>query len=221
MSTYFLATLCGLALGGLLGFAVGMAAGTTYSSIAGADSGAGAMQGFFFVGPFGLVAGFLLGTGIFLRLNSGPKALTTGLLWGGGVVAVLGLIAFLIPVIRSANARSPRVPFELQLEFEVAADSLKDDQDRNPFHWGYAGESSEEKANWPFYEEKCSGGYCVLTCAIFMSDNPTRRLALFAHNGRTQSFPISQSGRINAETQWAHWQSGDQVRFRWMIRKSL
>lgn len=60
---YLVAVVGGLLAGAALGFGWGMLAATLYTNIAGAGDGGPAMAGFFYVGPFGLVAGFQLAAG--------------------------------------------------------------------------------------------------------------------------------------------------------------
>ncbi len=215
--TGILAILSGLAFGAILGAVFGFGASMTYEQVYGIQSGGSAMGGFFFIGPFGVIGGFLLGAGGYLHYNTGPKTFTSVLLWSGGIVLVLGLIGWVIPVFNKAGSRAA---YNLELEFEVPAGSLKDYQDQYQFQWGYAGETKEEKADTNFYGYNCEGQSCVLKGAIQMSDNPSRRIALFAYNGTLQSFPIPLTGRVLAPTEWSPWQSGNQVRLRWMMRKA-
>ena len=212
-----LAILSGLALGAILGAIFGFGAAMTYEQFYGIDSGGSAMGGFFFIGPFGLIGGFLLGVGVYLHYNAGPKTLTSVLLWSGGIVLSLGLVGWLIPAFNQAMGNASRAAYNLELEFEVPAEAI---EDRDQLQWGYAGETKEEKADSPFYQDTCSGGVCILKGAIQMNDNPSRRLALFAYKGKLQSFPIPLPGRVVAPTDWSPWQSGDQVRFRWMMPKA-
>ncbi len=61
----------------------------------------------------------------------------------------LGLVGWVIPVFNKAGSRAA---FDLELEFEVPAESLKDYKDRDHCKWGYAGETKDEKADSPFYD---------------------------------------------------------------------
>ncbi|WP_031499811.1 hypothetical protein [Bryobacter aggregatus] len=217
---YLAAIVVGLIVGAALGFGVGLGAATVYTEMYGANSGGSAMGGFFYIGPFGLLAGFLLGAAVFLRYSDASRGLTTGLFWAGGIVFAIGLIAFAIPVVNTLQERASRAPFDLELEFEVPASQIQDYKDQEKFHWGYSGESPEEKADSPFFNEQCANGVCILTGAIQMTDFPSRRLAIFEYEGKRQSFPIAQAGRVTQATDWSEWQQGDQVRFRWMMRKA-
>ena len=55
----------------------------------------------------------------------------------------------------------------------------------------------------PFYDHTSEGAICILKAAIQMTDNPSRRLALFAYTGKLQSFPIPLTSRVLAPTEWS------------------
>ena len=60
------------------------------------------MAGFFFVGPFGLIAGFLLGTALVLHFGGAAGILSKSMFWGSGVVGAIGMVVFLLPVLTEA-----------------------------------------------------------------------------------------------------------------------
>ena len=217
--TFFVAILCGLALALVLGCGVGLGAGAVFTSLYGYSSGDNQMEGFFVFGPFGFVGGFLLGAAAYLRHSAGPKPFSTGLLWGAGIVLGLGFVIFLVPVLKAADERSRRAAFNIELEFEIPAESELHYEDRKTYRWGYAGESKDESASTPFYTQQCRNGVCVLPVALQMNDNPARRLVIFTHKSQRETFSIPLVGMIKTATEWSAWEQRKDLRFRWMMKK--
>lgn len=215
---YLGAFLCGLLAGAALGFGTGLTAATTYSKLGGSNSGGSEMAGFFYVGPFGLVAGFLLAAGAVL-LYSGGMGVGKGLMWAGLVVLGLGAIVFAYPLVANEE-RGQQSKFNLELEFELAKCEVADYTELEKFCWGYAGESTDESANSPFYESNCADEHCYLRAAIQMLDYPSRRLAIFGRGEKLEKFSIPFVGVVNRATEWAEWQPREQVRFRWRMKSA-
>ena len=79
------------------------------------------MAGFFYVGPVGLIAGFLLGAAVVLHYGGLAGAFSKGLFWAGGIVFAILLVALVMPVVMSQSENAARSKINLELLFEVAA----------------------------------------------------------------------------------------------------
>jgi len=211
---YLAAVLCGLLLGAALGFGVGLAAAELFTSIGGARDGGSAMSGFFYVGPFGLVAGFLLGSALVMHYGGAAGMLSKWLFWGAGIVAVLCVVVLILPVAMKQQEKASRAKINLEMQFAVGTE---EERDLSQLRWGYQGEAQDEKADYEFYNRKMEGKVSYLQGDMQMSDNPSRRLAYFSRRGKTQSFPISKTGLVREVSDWSEWQQGDGVKFRWRM----
>ena len=211
---YLSAVLCGLLLGAALGFGVGLAAAEVYTNIGGSRDGGPAMAGFFQIGPFGLVAGFLLGAALVLQYGGAAGLLSKGLFWGSGIVAGLGAVVLMMPVMQNLSEKASRSKINLELQFAVA---VAKDAELNYLKWGYQGEAKEGKADYEFYNRKLEGEVSYLQGDMQMSDNPSRRFAYFSSRGKVQRFPISKLGTVQEISDWSEWQQGDEVKFRWRM----
>ena len=100
---YLVATLTGLVTGAGLGFGVGLSAAEIFRRVAGSNSGGSEMAGFFFIGPFGLIAGFLFGFGAVLRWGGGSLSGANGTWIAGGIVLALGALMVLISLANSGR----------------------------------------------------------------------------------------------------------------------
>ena len=208
---YLIATVCGIIGGAALGFGWGILAATLYSNISGARDGGPAMAGFFYVGPFGLVSGFLLAAGFYLKLNIGESILTRSAIWGGFGVLGLGLIVFLLPWMTSNS--SPQSKYVLTMQYAVPSGS-----DVARYKWGYQGHSEKGEAGYPFHQTQTEGNTLLLSGDMQMSDFPAQRFAYFAEDKQEQKFEIPLAGAVSAATEWSPWTEGQGVRFRWRIR---
>ena len=211
---YLVAVICGLVLGGALGFGSGLAAAEIYTGIGGARDGGPAMAGFFYVGPFGLVAGFLLGVALVLQYGGSAGALSNGLFWGGGIVFAIGMVVFLMPVVMNENEKASRAKINLEMQFAVGAEEA---ETIHQLKWGYQGEAQEGKAEFQFYNSRQEGEAFFLQGDMQMSDNPSRRLGLFARKGKMQVFQIGKAGPVRDPSDWSDWQQGERVKFRWRM----
>ncbi len=211
---YVVAVICGLLLGAALGFGMGLAAAEIYTAIGGARNGGPAMAGFFYVGPFGLIAGLLLGAALVLNYGGSAGGLSKGLFWGGGIVFAIGLVALMLPVVMNQSEKAARSKVNLEMQFEVGA---KEADRLNQLKWGYQGEALEGKADYEFYNCRQEGEVYYLQGDMQMSDNPSRRLGLFSRQGKLQTFPISKTGPVQDVSEWSDWQQGDGVKFRWRM----
>jgi hypothetical protein len=211
---YVVAVVCGLLLGAALGFGSGFAAASVYTGIGGARDGGPAMAGFFYVGPFGLLAGFLLGAALVLHFGATPGALSKGLFWGGGVLSAIGLVVFLLPVLMNQSERAARSKINLEMQFEVKAAEA---ERLNQLKWGYQGEALEGKAEYPFYNSRQEGEVYYLQGDMQMTDNPSHRVGLFARQGKVQTFSIPKEGPVQELSDWSEWQQGEAVKFRWRM----
>jgi hypothetical protein len=207
---YLIATICGILGGAALGFGWGLMAATLYSNIAGARDGGPAMAGFYYVGPFGLIAGFLLTAGFILKSNLGESLLGKFSIWGGFAVMGLGLIVFLLPWLNNGSQASAK--FVLTMQYEVPATTNAD-----RYKWGYQGEAECGFAEYPFHTKESIDSVQLLSGDMQMSDFPDRRFAYFAENTRQQKFEVPVVGAVYAATEWSPWIPGDGVRFRWRI----
>ena len=52
-----------------------------------------------------------------------------------------------------------------------------------------------------------------------MSDNPARRLVIFAHKSHSETLSIPPVGMIQTSTEWYAWEQRKDLRFRWMMKK--
>ncbi|MCX6614384.1 MAG: hypothetical protein NTW74_26535 [Acidobacteria bacterium] len=211
---YLLAILCGLLLGAALGFGTGFAAAELFTKLGGARDGGAAMAGFFHVGPFGLVAGFLLGAALVLQYGGAAGTFSKGLFWGGGIVAGLGVIVLILPVLLHQSQKTTRAKINLQMQFAVA---VANEAEISKLRWGYQGEAQEGNAAYDFYNRKLEGEVFYLQGDMQMSDNPSRRVAYFSSQGKTQSFSIAKAGPVHEISDWSEWQQGDAVKFRWRM----
>ena len=217
--TYTIAILCGLVVGGLLGFGVGLGAAIVFADHYGSNSGGTDMAGFLFIGPFGLIGGFLLGTGAYLRFSLGPKPLSTGLFKAAGIVLFLGLVSFLFPLLKTEYKRRTKADFYLLVEFEVPSEFEIGYKELESYRWVYSGVSQDESASSLFYTQHCLNGRCVLSSELQMVDNTDRRFVIFEHKSQRETFPIPLVGMIQKPTQWPDWQQRKDLRFRWMMKK--
>ena len=211
---YVFAIICGLLLGAALGFGTGLAAAEVFTNIGGARDGGAAMAGFFHVGPFGFIAGFLLGAALVLQYGGAAGGLSKGLFWVGGIVFAIGLLAVMIPVLMNESEKAARSKINLEMQFEVKAAEA---EGLNHLKWGYQGEALEGKAEYPFYNSRQEGEVYFLQGDMQMSDNPSRRIGLFAREGQVQTFPIAQNGPVQDPSDWSDWQQGERVKFRWRM----
>jgi hypothetical protein len=211
---YLLAILGGLLLGAALGFGTGFAAAEIYTKLGGARDGGPAMAGFFYVGPFGLVAGFLLGVALVLQYGGAAGTLSKGLFWGSGIAAALGAVVLMMPVVMHQSEQASRAKINLELQFAVA---VAKEAGLSELRWGYQGEAQEGEAAYDFHNRRLDGEFIYLQGDMQMSDNPSRRLAYFSSQGKTQSFSIAKTGTVHEISDWSEWQQGDEVKFRWRM----
>jgi hypothetical protein len=207
---YLIATVSGILGGAALGFGWGLLAATLYANFAGARDGGPAMAGFYYVGPFGLISGFLITAGYILVSNLGDSLLGKLSTWGGIAVMGLGLIVFLMPWL--SDGSQPVAKYVLTMQYEVPASSNSD-----RYRWGYQGEAESGFAEYPFHQRESKDSFQLLSGDMQMSDFPERRFAYFAEDTRQQKFEIPVVGAVYAATEWSPWVAGQGVRFRWRI----
>jgi hypothetical protein len=101
--TFLVATLVGLLSGIVLGYGAGYGASEVFArlEILGTHSSVlrpgAATAGFLYVGPFGLLAGFLLGLGAVLRFAGGSIPAGNGAMLGGIMFLVVAAAMVLLP----------------------------------------------------------------------------------------------------------------------------
>ena len=212
--TYIWAILAGFFASLLFGFSAGQAAAMLFARLGGDHHGANSSFGFFTVGPFGLVSGFLFVTGAMLRWSSGIAIIGNGMMIAGVTALMVGAVVILFAV---ANRPGVGLPgrCKLQLEFEAASASAIAREKLESLRWGYTDEVTKHSTDFPVWNRRCSGGVCVLTTRMDCLDHPERREVLFVHSGTKQRFEIPPEGMMNRPADWSEWQRGEGLRFRW------
>jgi hypothetical protein len=124
------------------------------------------------------------------------------------------VIVLMMPVILNQRQLASRAKINLQMQFAVA---VENEAEISKLRWGYQGEAQEGKAAYDFYNRNVDGEVFYLQGDMQMSDNPSRRVAYFSSQGKTQSFIISKTGPVHEISDWSEWQQGDEVKFRWRM----
>lgn len=217
---YLLALLAGVLGGAALGFGVGFGAAELFTKLGGSREGANAMGGFFFIGPFGLVAGFLAAFGAVVRYGGGSIAIAKGSFIAGGTVAGLGTLLVLFLVAsqspRLLTGGAPDYILEYELELPPGIDPMQ-------VKYGYHGEGPEQFPVWTFYRStKQDSGANVVASSMEMTDYPPKRTILLSLDGKTLlRFDIPVAGRVTQAADWSEWKQGEGgVRYRWEMRKA-
>lgn len=213
---YLLALLAGLLGGAALGFCYGFGAAELFTKLGGSREGANAMGGFFFIGPFGLIAGFLASFGAVVRYGGGSTGIAKWSMLGGGAVAALGAVLVLFLVAGHAPRRGADfvLDYEWQLPVGVEPWTVK---------YGYHGHGDEAFPTWILGGgTKQDNGAYIAGSSMEMSDYPPRRTALLSLDGKTvQRFDIPVGGAVTQATDWSEWIDGEAgVRFHWRMRKT-
>ncbi|BDC50345.1 hypothetical protein F183_A26610 [Bryobacterales bacterium F-183] len=217
---YLVALLSALFGGAALGFGVGYGAAELFTRLGGSREGANAMGGFFFIGPFGLIAGALATFGAVVRYGGGSPAIAKWSLIGGGVVAALGSFLVLFLVASHTSSGSGGADFVLEYEWEFPPNI---DPMRPPVTYGYHGHGDEAFPTWTFYSvRKSDSGANIAGSSMSMLDYPPKRTALLSLDGKNLlRFDIPVPGRVDQAVDWTDWQEGEGgVRFRWRMRKA-
>lgn len=217
---YLLALLAGLLAGAALGFGTGFGAAELFTKIGGSREGANAMGGFFFIGPFGLVAGFLAGFGAVVRYGGGSTAIAKWSLLGGGVVAALGAILVLFLIASQSPGRFSGGGAAFVLEYEL---ELPPEIDPAQVKYGYHGEGPERVPSWTFPSvTRRDNGAHVVASSMEMSDSPSSRTILLSLDGtKVLRFGIPLAGYVTSAADWTEWKEGDGgIRYRWQLRGS-
>lgn len=177
------------------------------------------MGGFFFIGPFGLVAGFLMVFGAVLLFSEGGNAALGKWTMGGGG-AVLALGGLVVCFILASNGSGSGQVSDYNFRFEV---KVPNGVDAGKLRWNYLGEaignSRTAPAMSPFWDQKCDEEACVVSGAVQMIDNPqSRSVVVEMVEGWRQVFAVPIGGRVQWTTDWSEWQTGErEVKFRWRM----
>lgn len=213
---YLMATLAGLVAGAALGFGVGFGAAELFTRAAGPREGAAAMAGFFFIGPFGLLAGFLFGFGAVLRFGGGNISIANGTLVGGGLVLTLAALLVTISVVNPTGrgGSSARSAFDFRFEVEVPKGT-----DLAQLRWQYFGHAPDGEIDYQFHDPVCKDDKCVVDGLMQMVDAPeTRRVWIAFGSEWKQRFDIPFPGAVTQATEWTEWKEAEHgVRFRWRM----
>lgn len=207
-----LAGIAGLLIGA---FGVGLGAAEALESLKGSREGAAAMAGFFYFGPFGGLAGALLGAGLALHFTSGSATWAKGLMISSAVTAGIGGLLFAAVAMPEGGASYSHV---IEFELEVPETMLAGVDIPSPgAMWGAAAEDASDKPISQFFEKRCTDSVCVLPGSVAalgsMSD-----FRVAAHLGNKQyRLPLDLPLSISGPMDWSAWRTTDDVRVRWRI----
>lgn len=196
-------------------FGVGLGAAKALEAAHGAREGAAAMSGFFFFGPFGAVAGALLGVGLALHLAGRSAAWARGLMIAAAIVIVLGGILF--SMVAAPDSR-PYYPHVLEFELEVPAEAVAGIDVPGPNAlWGAAGADLSDEPTSQFIEKNCQGDVCLLTGSI-APVGPLNNFRVAAHLGAKQyRFLLDLPPAVTGAIDWSAWRTSDDARLRWRV----
>lgn len=212
-----LTIISGLA-GAAIGFAVaGFAAASILASVFGNRDGGSSMSGFFGFGPIGGVAGALLGAGLMMWFGKGSPQWGRGLVFSGGVVALLG--SLLLAAV-SSPIRGPTYSEVIEFELEYPSATLAGIQiPSSSATWGAAGGDGDDHPISQFFEKKCAGDACVLNGSV-AALGPMANFRITASLGpKTYRYTLNLPAVVTGSVDWSAWRTGDGARVRWRIVK--
>jgi hypothetical protein len=223
MSRLALSCFGGIVFGATFWVVFGAIAAIIFSRMPGGSrEGAGAMTGFFFVGPLFGVVGLGLGAWLTWRLLADPArsgAVSMGLI-SLLVILIIGVSIALRPtIVVPDDYPGMTADFEVEVSFPQSASDSLNGRERLEFEWR-AGDGTEV-ANPERSRLRREAGRTILPGAFRVKAAPrTKILAVMKDNRQMMSSTLSVDGPVESTTEWSAWQTleeGFEARWRLVV----
>ena len=201
----------------------GSAAAIIGSRGSGAREGAGAMGGFFFIGPMFGVAGAIAGGWLVWRLLANPAwNERVGFTLVGVLVAlVVGVFVAMQPTYHVVDDYPGRKA-ELEVEVRFPAGAVDAIEARDNVQYELRAGDGTEHVSWKRDQMRREGDRTIVPASFPTRQRPrTKLLAVMKNDEQLMCYTLNVDGELDRTTEWSPWQpmeAGTDARWRLLVR---